>query len=238
LDVTISSQCHFFDVFLENRNGTLYTNVYHDINQFQHALPYVITNPRHTHSHWFRSALIRAVRYCTNVNDFNRERIHLEVTCLMNGYTFEFIEQRLQHFYTHFDVESLRSVLDQTVYKQLRHRLFNFMSEQHEYSKTKKLQENTNRRIDLNYPYEYGPRHKFEQELRAILIRNFETTTTTTTSSTEATAASSSSSSLSYGSNSKKLNVRFHTKQQYSLNALLTEQKPNHPLINQSNITL
>ncbi|CAF4337030.1 unnamed protein product, partial [Rotaria magnacalcarata] len=37
-------------------------------------------------SHWLRSSLIRAVRYCTTIEDFNQERIYLEMTYLANGY--------------------------------------------------------------------------------------------------------------------------------------------------------
>ena len=217
MDVTLGQQSHFFNAFLENRKGTLYTNVYRDPNSFQYALPYVITNPSEAHSHWFRSSLIRAVRYCTHVNDFNRERIHLEITCLTNGYALEFIEQRLQHFYAHFNVESLRTQLDQSVYEQLRYRLFNFMNEQHEFTRTKKDLENSNRRIELYYPYEYGPKQEFNRKLRDILIQNFET---------------------EHNRNCKKLKVILHTKQQYSLNALLTEPKPKHPLINENTIFL
>jgi len=233
LDVTFGPQTHFFDVFIENFNRTFHTSVYHDGDDFQYVLPYVTVNPKDAHSHWLRSALIRAVRYCTYVSDFNRERIHLEVACLAYGYPLEFIEERLQHFYNHFDVESLRTSLDQTIYDKLRHRLFNFISEQHEFSRIKNDSENSNRRITLTYAYEYGPKNKFEKQLRAILVKHLQPTNTTTT-----TTPSSASSSLSYSSNSKKLKVVLHSKQQYSLNALLTEQKPNHPLINENNITL
>ena len=223
LDVTMGTSSHFLNVSFENRNGTLYTNVYHDNNTCQYALPYAITNPKDVHSHWLRSALIRAVRYCTHVNDFNRERIHLEIACLSTGYPLEFFEERLQHFYIHFDAQSLRTSLDQKIYNRLRHRLFNFISEQKTFSKTKKDLENTNRRIELNYPYEYGPKHVFNRKLRHILIENSEPLPTTTMSS-------------SHSNNQKQLKVFIRTKQQYSLNALLTEQKPNHPLVNENNM--
>ena len=98
----------FLNAHIENQNGTLYSCVYHDPNSQKYTLPYVIGHPKVAHSHWFRSALIRAVRYCTSVFDFNQERIYLEITCLANGYSLEFIEQRINHFFTLFDATSLR----------------------------------------------------------------------------------------------------------------------------------
>ena len=115
LDVKIGLSANFLNTHIENRNGVLYSRVYHDSNMQQYTLPYVIGHSKVVHNHWLRSALIRAVRYCTSVHDFNQERIHIETTCLANGYSLEFIERRIDHFYTHFDAASLRLFLDHMI---------------------------------------------------------------------------------------------------------------------------
>ena len=75
LDVKIGLTANFLNAHIENRNGVLYSRVYHDPNMQKYTLPYAIGHSKVAHSHWLRSALIRAVRYCTSVHDFNQERI-------------------------------------------------------------------------------------------------------------------------------------------------------------------
>jgi len=216
LEAEFGSRVTFLNAYIENLNGTLYTRVYHDPNIQKYTLPYVIGNAKVVHSHWFRSALIQAVRYCTSVYDFNHERIYLEITCLANGYSLEFVERRIKHFFTHFDATSLRLSLDQNVYDKLRHRLFNFISEQHSFVQKNQELEKKNQRIGLTYHYQFGPKRKFNKKLRVILSENLRTT-----------AQSSSVSAIN-----KKIKIILTTKQQYSLNALLSQQKPSHQLLN------
>ncbi|CAF4305823.1 unnamed protein product, partial [Rotaria magnacalcarata] len=67
----------------------------------------------------------RAIRYCTSIEDFNQERIYLEMTYLANGYSIDFIDKHIQHFFKFFDAKSLQQLpLDQGAYKKIRHRLF------------------------------------------------------------------------------------------------------------------
>ncbi|CAF3228108.1 unnamed protein product [Rotaria sp. Silwood2] len=138
------------------------------------------------------------------------------MTCLANGYSIEFIEKHIDHFFTHFDAVSLRSVLDRQVYKKLRLRLFNFISEQRRILHGNRELEQKNQRFRLSYLYEFGPKHKLNQELKKTL--------------------SASLNSTSNSSNTKKIDVRFTTKLQHSLNALLSEQKPCHPLFYEKKI--
>ncbi|CAF4442875.1 unnamed protein product, partial [Rotaria magnacalcarata] len=85
-----------------------------------------------------RSSLIRAVRYCTTIEDFNQERIYLEMTCLANGYSVEFVQKHIEHFLTFFNATLLQQwSLDQHSYEKFRHRLFNFMSEQRQFLQKK-----------------------------------------------------------------------------------------------------
>ncbi|CAF5206116.1 unnamed protein product [Rotaria magnacalcarata] len=176
-----------------------------------YTLPYVIGHSKVSYSHWFRLALIRAVRYCTSVTDFNQERVYLEVTWLANGYSLKFIEKRINHFYSHFDAVSLRTCLDQQVYKKLRHRLFNFIHEQRTYLKNNEELDKKNERVQLTYLYEFGPKRQFNQRLQEILSRNLKTTNNTS-------------------SKTNPIKIKMMTKHQHSLNALFSEQNPLHNL--------
>lgn len=197
----------------------MYTRVHHDTSIPKYTLPYSINNAQDTHSHWLRSSLIRAVRTCTSVFDFNNERIYLEITCLTNGYSIEFIEQRIQHFFEHFDVLSLRSSLEQRVYEQLRRRLLNFFDEQQQFSRANQELANDNQLIHMSYFYQYGPKHEFNEKIRKVLLENFNLP-----------------SSYSFEKGHKTIKIILATNPKYSLNSLLSHQKPDHILLNKQNI--
>ena len=73
------------------------------IQQFQpYTLPYVVGHSKVNHSDWIRTALVQAICYCSAVEDFNRERIYIELTCLTNGYSTRFVDSRISHFYDYF----------------------------------------------------------------------------------------------------------------------------------------
>ena len=219
IDCRYADEIDFLGVHVVNHQGTLYTSVHHPYNFHQkYTLPYVIDNAPAAHSHWFRSALIRAVRYCTSVFDFNHERIYLEITCLTNGYSVEFVERRVHHFFKHFDVLSLRSSLNQDVYERLRHRLFNFIYEQRQVSRTNQALESKNQQIRLSYFYQFGPKEKFDEKLKEVLRQNLR-----------------QPAEASFESRHKQIKILLTTKQKYSLNALLSQQKPDHPLLNSNN---
>ena len=131
------------------------------------------------------------------------------MTCLANGYSLEFVQQRIEHFFIHFDAISLLSILDQKVYDQLRHRLFNFISEQNEFSRTNEDLEKKKQLIRLTYSYEYGPKCTFNEQLQEIILKYLNPDPTDYT---------------------HPIKIKISTKHQYSLNGLLSQQKPSHAL--------
>ena len=210
LQIKLGTKIQLIDAWIENRNGTLYSRVHHDPNCQKCTLPCVIGHAKLAHTHWLRSALIRAVRHCTCVEDFNKERIYLELTCLSNGYSLEFIERRVSHFYNHFDAAPLRLCLNQQIYDKLRHRLFNFIHEQQQFLGRSQQLEKTHQRLRLIYPYQFGSKRKFDSKLKQILYGSLN----------------------QHAESSKdKVNIVVTTTQQHSLNALLSQQKPSHKLL-------
>ncbi|CAF1602325.1 unnamed protein product [Rotaria magnacalcarata] len=213
-DFEIGRRIQFLDAVIDKYEGELATTIYHNPKRQKYTLPYAINNAKLAHSHWLRSALIRAVRYCTTVYEFDFERISLEVACLANGYSLEFVEKRVNHFYTFFDATSLRQSLDQNVYEKLRLRLFNFISEQKLTGKRNQESEKKNERVRLFYLNAFGSKRKFNTQLREILSNYLKRK--------ESSSASSKP---------NEIKILSTAKYQYSLNALLSQQKPNHPLL-------
>ncbi|CAF4239749.1 unnamed protein product [Rotaria sp. Silwood2] len=213
--ISIEKQLTFLDIYLENRHGFLYSRVHHEQNRQRYTLPYTSNeNSIRIHSHWLRSSLIRAVRYCTAVEDFHYERIYLEMSYLANGYSYEFIKKHLQHFFLQFGAKEFQQfVLDQGLYEKFRHRLFNFMSEQRQHIQKKQESFKKNRRFHLSYIYDnISSKSKFNKQLREILSDSIKIKNTTFENS--------------------KLQLDITTKHQYSLNALLSHQRPSHPILN------
>ena len=107
VSMSIGVVAHFLDVHLYNHQGRLSTRVYHNPNTPPFVLPYASGHARLIHSNWFRAALVRAVRFCSAVEDFNQERIHIELTFLANGFSLAFVRSRLLQFFIHFDAVRL-----------------------------------------------------------------------------------------------------------------------------------
>ena len=120
---------HYFGARFENREGELYSTVdRHNVIQ-RYTLPYVNGHSKCKHRDWFRSRLNRAVCYCTMVDDFQRERIYLELTCLTNGYSVLFVETQVENFFDHFHGNSIRCCLDQRRYHSFRAQWFDLMKQ-------------------------------------------------------------------------------------------------------------
>lgn len=211
METSIGTCVQFFNGQIENRNGHLYTSVYHNSPMSKYTLPYVIDHAKLNHSLWFRSALIRAVRFCSNFIDFNHEQIYLVMGCLMNGYSIDFIETQLKHFYIRFDAEKIQCFCpNQTVYEQLRHRLFDFINVQRTiYDKNQEL-EDKEYIFHFSYPYDYGPYRQFNKKFHEIWKKYF-----------------NDDDQLSH----KDTKIVLNTKHLYSLNTLLAQQKPSHELL-------
>lgn len=209
-ETKINFQVDFLQVYIENRQGVLYTRVYHDPLVQKYTLPFVNRHTYVEHSHWLRSSLIQAVRYCTSVEDFNHERAYLQVTLLANGYGLEFIEKRMAHFYHHFDVVSLRQTFNQQVYDRLRHQMFNFSNEQNKRCKEEQELDERKQLVHLTYSYQYGPCLEFERQCQRLLSQQV-------------------ASRLKILPN--KMKIILQTKQQYTLNALLSQQKPSNEIV-------
>ena len=72
INTAIGSTAHFVDAYLSHDNGVLNTRVYRYPNTHDNSLPDIPHVPMCPNSRLLRAVLIRAVRCCSNVQDFNK----------------------------------------------------------------------------------------------------------------------------------------------------------------------
>ncbi|CAF2953462.1 unnamed protein product [Rotaria sp. Silwood2] len=107
---TIASCIDFLDVVVNNNNGQLITSIYHKPAAEPYILPYTSDHPRHVHRNIPYAALLRAARICSNIDDFDMERVRIDMSLLLNDYPPDFI---LKHFLRFFQWNNALSVLQQ-----------------------------------------------------------------------------------------------------------------------------
>ena len=159
---------HYLNGYISNENGQFYSRVYHDSAVQSYTLPYVVGHPKVQYSNWIRTALIRAVCYCPSVDDFNRERIRIELTCLANGYSYRFVDSRIASFYNYYHCESLRYDLNQTLYNKWRQKWFDFISMQRPLLSRLQQRKEKGEIVRFHYLYEYGARFGIQQRFSSL----------------------------------------------------------------------
>jgi hypothetical protein len=145
IECTIDSSVNYLDVRITNENGTLRTSVYHKPTAEPYYLPYTSDHPHKYHRNIPYSALIRAARICSNVHDFNSERLRIDVSLLLCQYPPKFITNQFLRFFQVNNAMSVLKELDQTVYQRLHQRLINTTTK-----KEKKL--NDSMKDPVKYP--------------------------------------------------------------------------------------
>ncbi|CAF3390392.1 unnamed protein product [Rotaria sp. Silwood2] len=119
INFEIDTSVNFFDVTINNEDGCLKTYLYHKTTAEPYILPYTSDHPRHVHRNIPYAALIPAARICYDVYDFNRERIRIDISLLLNNYPPNFIRKQFDRF---FQVNNAMPVLDESN-SQVYHRL-------------------------------------------------------------------------------------------------------------------
>ena len=163
--VSIGSHVHFLHAYIENRQGHLFTCVHHDVNRQPFLLPYVTGHPRLLHRQWFRFALIRAGQYCTSFEDFDDERLRLELTFLAHGYSLAFVEFQWKQFYKHYNTIRGNTRLNRYNYPVLRRELFRSMNQKQQ---QQMIDRDHPPLIQLHYLFDWGQRCEFNRTFRRL----------------------------------------------------------------------
>jgi len=104
---SMGSTIAFLDVLISNDHGQLKTSVFHKPAVEPYLLPYSSEHPRHTHCNTIKGALLRAIRLCSQVEDFDQDRLQIELKLLLNGYPLKFVTKQFQRFFVEHNASML-----------------------------------------------------------------------------------------------------------------------------------
>ncbi len=65
-----------------------------------YIVPFLSDHPRHVHRNTIKGALFRAVRLCSDVDDFDKEQLKIELMLLLNGYPLELVSYYFKQFFS------------------------------------------------------------------------------------------------------------------------------------------
>jgi len=176
ITTTISQSLQYLDVTIENNNGHLKTSIYHKSAWEPYILPYESDHPRHVHANIIYTALVRAARLCSTVEDFDMERLGTEMILLVNGYPPKFIQQNINSFFVKYDAMNIWTELNSEAYQELHHKLLYKPTRREQERKVegndnlvqKKKKYQHKDQIYLHYTFENGPLLNFKKEYRRI----------------------------------------------------------------------
>ncbi|CAF3270828.1 unnamed protein product [Rotaria sp. Silwood2] len=174
---TIGSTVEFLDVLVENNQGQLRTSVFHKSAAEPYILPFLSDHPRHIHRSTVKSQLLRVARLCSHVEDFDKERLNIEFTLLLNEYPPKFVTYQFKNFFHTNNVSSLMEQLDEVVYGEL-HRQALYQATRREKQQEQgqlDMTSNANQQANANqndifvhFTFESGPMLNFKQELKNL----------------------------------------------------------------------
>ncbi|CAF2080634.1 unnamed protein product, partial [Rotaria magnacalcarata] len=99
LEANIGSCVSFLDLLINNKNGILYTSVHHKPAAEPCVVPFISDHPRHVFSNIIQAALLRAVRYSSTSDIFEKERRAIRLMLLYNGYPSRYIDTQFRKFF-------------------------------------------------------------------------------------------------------------------------------------------
>jgi hypothetical protein len=178
IECTIGTSCNYLDVTIKNDNGQLRTLVYHKPTAEPYYLPYTSDHPHRYHRNIPYSALIRAARLCSHVDDFNFERLRIQTSLLLGQYSSKLISNQFLRFFQVNNAMPVFEDLNEQVYRRLHQKLLDRTTQRE--NKLKELMkdpvkhpailEKTSRDYTVmspRYSYESGPLATFPQEFHS-----------------------------------------------------------------------
>ncbi|CAF4633461.1 unnamed protein product, partial [Rotaria sp. Silwood1] len=120
LKAQVGHSTNFLDLYIENKNGELFTKVYHKPSYEPYYLPFNSVHPIHMKVNIPYAMLIRAIKYCSTFETYLNEREKLRMTLLLNKYPGEFIEKQIRRV---FQKHNLIEPLSTSNYKTSREKL-------------------------------------------------------------------------------------------------------------------
>ena len=206
---SIGSTLEFLDVLIENCHGQLRTSVFHKPAAEPYILPFSSDHPRHVHRGAIKGRLLQAARLTSHVEDFDKERLHIEFILLLNGYPPKFISYHFQKFSRQNNIGSFMDQLDQISYDKLHQRLLvqpTCREKQQQSTDFSRTQRQISKKIEIyvHYTFESGPMLLFKQKLMNLWKQHF----------------------LNNNPSMNSIHLKIGTKCNRSMNRLLVNKKP------------
>ncbi|CAF1349824.1 unnamed protein product [Adineta steineri] len=178
IECTIASTVNYLDVITTNEEGQLKTTVYHKPTAEPYYLPYRSDHPHKYHRNIPYSALTRAARLCSNVHDFNLERLRIEMSLLLGQYPLKMITNEFLRFFQMNKAMPIFQQLNQQAYQELHQQLLNRTTQKEtksndrmkdpvKYSAILHKKPWDRNKIFLRYLYESGPLATFPKEFNS-----------------------------------------------------------------------
>ncbi|CAF3867818.1 unnamed protein product [Rotaria sp. Silwood1] len=123
ISYSIQSTIDFLDVTVSNVNGQLKTTIFHKPAAEPYILPYTSDHPRNVYHNIPYAALLRAARICSNVEDFDIERIRIDLSLLLNEYPPSFVSKHFHRFFQLNQAMPVLERLDSDVYHEIHQNL-------------------------------------------------------------------------------------------------------------------
>ena len=149
ITIEIGQKINYLNVQIYHMYGKLKTKISHDMDTEPRALPYIVGHPPHMYSTLMRASLMRAVLCCSTLSDFQDEHRDIENIFCSNGYSSDYIKDKVDRFFEEFSALVLKShCTKQDEYVNIRRRLFEYDREQTEMKIKHRMEE---QRQDLWY---------------------------------------------------------------------------------------
>ena len=120
---TTNTSVDLLHATIANQNGQLKTSIYHKPGTEPYILSYSLDHPQHIVRNIPYATLLHAARICSHVDEFNFERIRIDVSLLLNNYPPSYISQQFSRFFEVNNPMSLVNQLDEHAYRQLHQKL-------------------------------------------------------------------------------------------------------------------
>ena len=104
LSANISFTADFLDLHMENKDGKLYTTIYHKPSYQPYYLPFNSIHPLHLKKNIPFTMFLRTIRYCSTFVSFIKERETLRMRLLLNKYPNQFIENQFDRVLRKFKI--------------------------------------------------------------------------------------------------------------------------------------
>jgi len=106
LNPHVDQSVNFLDITIENKNGQLFTKVYHKPSHEPYFLPYNSIHPLHIKKNIPFAMLLRSIKYCSTFEAYLDERETIRMALLLNKYPNNFIDNQFNRIFTKYNINT------------------------------------------------------------------------------------------------------------------------------------